>query len=216
MEEVNEVTYCPKCGAENKKGAVYCSNCGNRIAEGPKKKRWPLVLGIAVAVIVIVLLTGGRRINYYNNCGKATNAMIGGGSAAESANGMILDVWHNSIWGIEDAKTDPYTKNEYGYFYSDFNDALKKYADSDDYAERIKEILEYRDEAAKYMKKIRKGIPKQYEKLYEDVESFYDVFLQFTDMPLYMDGSYNSYLEKHNSLDDQSVTIYRKICTYYQ
>ena len=66
------------------------------------------------------------------------------------------------------------------------------------------------------MKKIRKGIPKQHEKLYEDVESFYDVFLQFTDMSIYVDGSYNSFLEKHNSLDDQTVTIYRKICTYYQ
>ena len=216
MENNDDIIYCPKCGAENKAGATYCSNCGIRIATKSKKRRWPLILGIIVAVLVVLFTIGNHKISYVNNCGKAANAMVNGAAVAEATNSQILDVWHNSIWSVDDEKTNPYTKDDNGYFFSDFNDALSRYTGSEEYAEKIKEILQYRDEAAKYMKKIRKGIPKQHEKLYEDVESFYDVFLQFTDMSIYVDGSYNSFLEKHNSLDDQTVTIYRKICTYYQ
>ncbi len=71
-------TFCPKCGERNEKGAKFCGKCGAPLmgtgspsagavyASNPapqsqqpvKKKKWPWVVGICAAVILILAILG--------------------------------------------------------------------------------------------------------------------------------------------------------------
>lgn len=213
MDDFDKIVYCPHCGSENREGAAFCSSCGKRLNEQKKKKPiWLIVLG-ALAVIGFFIYS---RVNYVNNCIKAVNSMMEGAKIAESAGGMVLDVWHDSIWNTDNEKTNKYTKDDNGYFYTDFNDALSKYVSSDEYGNSVNSILSQREEATKYMRKIRRGVPKKHERLYSDIEELYDTFVEFSNLAMYFDGSYNSVLEKFNELDDKIVTEYRKVCSYFE
>ncbi len=73
------------------------------------------------------------------------------GTAAQTASlraGELLDaemaVWYNSMYQKDDTSTDPYTKDENGVFYEDFNSALTAYYLSDAYAEKTAALQDAR------------------------------------------------------------------------
>ncbi len=72
------MSYCTKCGAELREGDKFCTKCGNTINSVSNKPvikkhkgKWPIVLGVVIALLVISAL-----LNNYNR-GNISSRSIG-------------------------------------------------------------------------------------------------------------------------------------------
>lgn len=230
MEDKN-IKYCPECGSEIIKDAFYCSNCGYSFVKRKKQKKskvW-IILLIIFAFVCGVFYFVNKEIaqeqarieeetlkeNVYHYCVIATYSMLDGAAQSEKICNEICDVWHNSIWKVNNSATDPYTKDNSGYFFDEFDDALNKYSSSDSYISEIKILNDNYSEITRYMSELRNTkIPETLSRMYDEVEELYDLYIDFYNMPIRMDGSYNSFSEDFGNIDNSFMNKYDKVCTY--
>lgn len=226
---------CSNCGKELQEDMQFCPSCGipvQTIAEqptedetvvveekAPKKKR----KGIAAIIIVLALLAGAgflysnaAKVNTYNQFANLYNTMAEGASKAETANILILDVWKNSIWKIDDAETDKFTKESggSGQFYEDFNDALASLYGDQDFIDDLADIYSLQNEAETLIKDLAKH-PKAFDGEYSDFKDCYNLFVKFTNMSLTGEGSLNSFTDNHNELDEEIADKLKELDIYF-
>lgn len=219
-----EVLTCKECGQEISEGMQSCPNCGCPITQHeektedvsekkPNKKKIVTIAIIAIVVILGAILIKGASAE--QNFVDLYNTMVDGGRQAEEANMLIQSVWNNSIYSVSDKKTDKYTKNSSGYFYSDFDDALKKLYDSKSFRNKQKGVYEKQQEAAKLMNKLANH-PAKYDERYADFKSCYKTFVKFSNMTLNPVGSLNSYTEDYNKLDKALSNKLSELYLYFE
>ena len=224
MEE-NNIKYCSKCGATNNINSLYCSSCGESFSNDTSKKKKSfekIIPIIIVALFALVLVFNeisvskqNKEIDFYNTCIDASNEMLEGAKLAETSCNEIVKIWKNSIWKTDDISTNAYTLDDNGYFFEDFNDALSKYVSSSRNKTQINKISTSMNKVASYMETLRNNKVEKYERLYEDIEELYDIYLKFMNMPIYMNGSLNSFSEDFGDVDDAFSVQYHKVCSYY-
>ena len=226
MEE-NKIKICPKCGKENEYKAFYCSNCAyDFIEEKPVKKKKGkvgIILAVILSIFVILFISVGLYVNslakeetFYYNCAMGTYTMIDGAAESEKCCNEILDIWHDCIWQEDDENTSEYTKDVLGNFYEDFNDALNNYSSSDTYKQHVSKIQDNLEEVKGYLNEARKSkIPSKYSKMYDQLEELYELYIEFTNLPIRMNGSYNSFSEDFGRIDDDFIAQYDKVTSYF-
>lgn len=169
-------------------------------------------------LLVAVLLIGGiffidksvKEINYRNDFDDIVYSIQE--CASDLGNTLILmgDIWNNSINKKSDEKTDNYTKNEKGVFYDDFNDALAKYYDSDEYKEIVDKITEKNNYIYELTNRLQNP-PKKYNRAYEELVTFYGYYVKFMNMAI-GGGTYGM---NYNEFSDEFEQISRDIVTEF-
>lgn len=124
---------------EAKDSSTTLNEDANTVEAGaPVKEKKKFVftkqLGVIAAAALVVLIVAGIIIGNVINTNKYKNlieetysTMKLGAEKAEDYASLESKVWRNCIYEQESTETDKYTQNEYGRFYSDFNDALSSF-----------------------------------------------------------------------------------------
>ena len=224
----DSIKYCEKCGSKNSINSLYCSTCGHSFFEEKeiKKKKSltkiiSLVLVILLALFIVVdeilVYKQNKEIDFYNTCIYATNEMLNGAKLAEISCNEIVSVWNNCIFSKDDISTNAYTLDDNGYFFKDFNDALNKYVSSSRHSTQTYKINKSLDKTSSYMSVLRNSkVEQKYQRLYDDTEELYDIYLKLMNMPIYINGSLNSFSEDFENVDDDFFNQYNKVCSYYK
>lgn len=152
---------------------------------------------------------------HYQECyDLAVSKMLDNLVIAEELCNLTLDVWHNAIWQVDSNATNPYTKDENGVFFDDFNDALNSLCNSSEYQSKVKEIYS-NDYELKKLLDIIKLPPEKFKGNMQDAfVNYYAEYQSFIELALYYNESYNSFSEKFDQIDQASVAAYRKAAFY--
>lgn len=168
-------------------------NSGNMIIKSKKSKIGKLLAIIIPAavislMIVVISIVNGFKLNKYETTLVETyNTMVQGAEQAESYASLESKVWRNCIMQSASTETDKYTKNEYGNYFSDFNDALQKF--------HTGEYLTYSEVSANvdvvnnYMAEL-KDCPDKFEEEYRALKEMYVAYSDLTDLVV-GDSSYS-------------------------
>lgn len=234
---------CGGCGAPVLEGAEACSNCGGTIfypqnqpvtvmnGNQPIYRRKSFWIVIAAAIVVLAGLAVGFSIytakqeeraaaaaaeaqaaaeqQYYSNLQLTSSTMLDGASKAESAGNLIYNVWHDAIYDKVEAETQKYVAGT-----SDFNDALKNLFADADFSAQISEIETNQGVVEQFMKDL-KNPPEQYRDAYDDVKSYYDAYLTFTNLVVNPTGSLNSFTSSFNEADTKVLNAYKTMQLHF-
>ncbi|WP_031556723.1 zinc ribbon domain-containing protein [Lachnospira multipara] len=140
--------------------------------------------------------------------------MISVAADAESCGSLVGKVWNNSIWSTSDTETDQYTKNSYGQFYDDFNNALVDLYTTKSFETKIDNLSKKQSEITTDMKLLANP-PEEWKDAYNQIEDFYDDWYSFVSMVVNPSGSYTSFVSKYNELDSGLLDKYNKIINKY-
>lgn len=241
---INTTVICQECGAEYDKELVSCPNCGCpapkdepipepdipqkvevtrvSISEASKsklKKTGILCTGLAVIVIIVIIgffIKNQQSVaTYKENLETVCGTMLNGASKAESAGNLIKSVWYNAIHEEDDYKTDKYTKDKYGYFVDDFNAALGNLFSDSSFASQITFIEDNQKAVNDLMKKLASP-PKEYTEAYSALSTYYDAYIELTNLATNPSGSYNSFSSSFNAADTAVYNAYQKMKLYLE
>ncbi|MDO4393061.1 MAG: hypothetical protein Q4C80_01435 [Bacillota bacterium] len=189
------------------------------VSEG-KNKNTGIIIAIIViavvgaAVLTVALLQKAKENEYRSNLESMVNAILEGGSEAETTGNLICNVWDNAISEKRDDETNKYTiKN--GKFVEDFNDALTNLFEDESYTESVSKIKESRSNVNVLMKQLRNP-PKEYEAVYTDLKELYENYLKLTSMVINPRGSYNEFSEELNKYDMMVLESFEKVDVYLE
>lgn len=213
--------HCSKCGTINDLSATFCSHCGSKFEEEHKeskkksKRKTIIIVGIVLLACVFGIKTT-LEIIYYDNCVDVAIAMFTGLQESEETCNEIVSIWNNSIFEIDDSKTDYYTKNGKGYFFDDFNEALEKYTTGNKYADHIRIIMKNQTEVNEIIDKVRHGYGGKYQYIGDEILEIYDNYIEFTNMPIYINGSLNSFSNNFKELDEEIGRQVQRVVAYFE
>ena len=176
-----------------------------------------LVAVIAVASVVFWFFRAKDSFasaNYEKQLIEATNLMVEGGVTTENCASLMQSVWNNSIWKIEDKRTDHYTHAKSGVFYDDFNDALSALAADTDFREDLRTIRRNRDDVEELIKGL-KNPPRAWQDAYSELLLLYDTYYDFTDLVLNTHCSLNEFSERFEEYDREMVKRLNKMKLYF-
>lgn len=207
---------CPVCGCPQDGGETE-ESVESAARQGRKRHR-----GIAAAVIIAAAFAVGalgawaicerRAADYSARLEAVTYQILSGSVAAEEAGNLVNRVWHNAIYEEYDETTDPYTLED-GTFTDDFNRALDRLLDSDEYQERLTVIRESREEVAALMQQLRNP-PGKYQEAYAALKVYYEAYLDFTWMAMQPAGSLRSFAEEFDRADAALLNAYEAMRQY--
>jgi hypothetical protein len=180
-----------------------------------KKKK---IIKIAIIVVVIIAALIGAIIGYqqYKEKQYAKNAssyletcrLIFNDSLDITK--MTSNVWYNCIYEESDSKTDKYTQNSNGSFYSDFNDALSKYFASTDYTNRTAKINSNYKKAQKLYKKLQNP-PNKMEDTWSAIKTLNKTIITYKNLAIDPTGSYNQFSSASNKAYSNASDAYDKL-----
>ncbi len=189
--------------------------------ENSKNKNQGILFWVLLTVLIIALgfiissgLNLAAEIKYKQDISQLSEVTLKGAADSETCLNLSLSVWNNSIHQTSNKKTDKFTKNNKGKFYSDFNDALSKLYKDKDYSNTIDQIKANREQALEIMRKLSNP-PKKYEKAFEEIKGLYTSYLDLTNLAISNSGSYNSVSADYTSYDAQYAKYYEYIRIYY-
>ena len=149
---------------------------------------------LAFIVILIVVITSTAKNNAYRDkLSKAYEKITETAEIAEDYATLETKVWRNSIYESDSWETNKYTKNSYGSFYDDFNDALTQFyiGESSNY-DLVKAATA---EIDKLMLEL-KNCPSKFKDDYETLKELYVAYSDLADLVIGNSSySYNSFSE---------------------
>ena len=209
---------CKECGEKISEKADACPKCGctNEIIEKKKKKKRKipiiiLIIGvilIAAGALLFIVLEKNKETRYIENYEEITEIMAEGASKAEDVLNKCKSVWFNSIYNERDEETDRYTMTN-GVFNDDFNDSIRALYDDALFSVDITELEYNINRVDDIYSKMRKA-PRKYKDIHEDLEEFYDVYIEFMELAISPKGSLTSFSEKVSELDSDAAKLYKK------
>ncbi|MCI8282944.1 MAG: zinc ribbon domain-containing protein [Lachnospiraceae bacterium] len=236
---VNEEIKCIECGAVLSGTDEICPNCGCPIEEqkadepqkvevtnvklSVNKKKAKIIRGVAIVVVAAIIAVIGIKFisennakkEYVENYEKLIYLILDGASDAESAGGLIHDVWYNTIYEESDSKTDKYTKDSNGMFYDDFNTSLLMLMLSDSFTSDIDDIKSNQEQVQKMMKDM-KNPPEGYADAYDALKDFYDAYTKLVNLAVDPSGNLSSYTSEFNEADSETMNTYRAALLYVE
>lgn len=178
QENSNEISGGKRNKKLSKKGAVIIG---------------AIVIAILIPIIVSVIVNIVSMNNYKKLLEDVYYEMIRGAENAEDYCTLESKVWRNCIYENSSSETDKYTKDEYGYFYSDFNDALLSFYVGESWTYNIVDICVANVNSS--MTKL-KNCPEKLKDEYRAIKEMYVAFYELTDMVIGNSSySYNSFSE---------------------
>lgn len=156
----------------------------------------------------------GRSQEYAANLQLVTDTMLSGAVDAENCCNLIVEVWNNAIWEIEDDITDQYTRPN-GHFVEDFNDALDNLFADSEFCLQIDNIIENQRTVNSIVGQL-KNPPEEYKSAYESLSKCYDAYLTFTNLAISPTGSLNTFSEDFNDADTEFIHCYHLMEFYLQ
>ncbi len=126
---------------------------------------------------------------------------------AEKMGNLIIGVWHNAIWNTTDSETDKFTQVN-GEFVSDFNDALGKLFDDEEFRKDVSSLTADQKQVKDEMKEMLNP-PEGYENAFKALESVYNAYISFTNIVLHCEGSLESFSNDFGEADEDFVDLYR-------
>lgn len=184
-----------------------------------KDKSTSILIALLILIIVAGLLFYGYKKykeyeyenEYQKNYDTAVYSMLHNTANGEDLLNELLDVWHNSIWQIEDNEIDIYTKDANGNFYEDFNDALDVYYASEAFNDKYSEIVSNDNDIQAIVRKLNDP-PKKFETAYEKFIDYYSWYSEFIDLAMNQNNmSYKEVSEQYDSLENEFKGIYSKV-----
>ncbi len=128
---------------------------------------------------------------------------------AESAGGLIHDVWYNTIYEKRDTATDKYTRGSYS-FNSDFNTSLRNLFNDDEFIEKVDSIKDGSKKASELYGKLQNP-PDDLKAAYSALNDLYDAFQTLTGCTTNPTGSLSSYTATFNQADSDFLKYYEKL-----
>lgn len=217
---------CKECGKAISEEDKICPNCGCPVEEdigqsqkvevtgvkvSKKGKKMFAIIGI-VALVICIIAVGisifmkreaeQKKIDEYNtyvdNVNSACDNMLSSAASSETICNLTKSVWYNAIYKKSDKTTDKYTKNKYGNFVSDFNDALGNLFVDSDVSKKIDSIESSQNSVNELMKKLQNPS--------DDLRDCHDAVFELNDaynalVTLAVDpsGNYTSYASDVNA-----------------
>ena len=186
-----------------------------------------VIISIAVVAVIAVIAYGVSAIkekkaqeeaaqalaSYSENFDLCVSTMYLGAVSAESAGGLIHDVWYNTIYENSDSTTDPYTHSKYGRFNSDFNTSLSNLFSDSTFQSDISSIKENQDLVASQMKNL-KNPPDEYSDAYNAIKELYEVYCDLTQCAVDPSGNLSSYTSTFNTADSDFAKYYKAVKLY--
>ena len=170
----------------------------NGTADTKKKfiisKKLIIIIAAVVAVLLVVgiIISNSVSLNKYKEKLESTyDSMTYGAEIAEQYATLESKVWYNSINNKSSTETDKYTKDEDGYYYSDFNDALSEFYNGEmlNYS-----LIETSVSAMQRNMSELKDCPSKFEDEYEALKELYIAYSELTDLVVgYSSYSYNTF-----------------------
>ncbi len=154
------------------------------------------------------------KSNYLSTLSLARTSMLLGASDAETASGLIHDVWYNSIYEKRDSKTDKYTRPN-GYFVDDFNTALSNLFRDSSFITKIDSIKTNQDLVASQMKKLVNP-PDEYKEAYSSIKDLYEVYSDLCNCAVNPTGNITSYTSTFNEADGSFMKYYDAVGFYIE
>jgi len=157
---------------------------------------WPVRVVILVALLALAFF-GIREYSankYGTDLHNAIYYITTSADELEDAGIQFLTVWNNSLYRIEDEKTDRFTREENGtgLFYEDFNDALALLLEDSDYNAALREADRAQREAAALMANLTNP-PRRYEDAYRQLKTLYADYMEFYDLVNRPHGNFESF-----------------------
>ena len=150
--------------------------------------------------------------NYKKNLALVRSTMLSGAAEAESAAGLIHDVWYNAIYEKSDSRTNKYTK-PYGVFVSDFNTALKNLFSDSSFTSQTASIKLNQVTVEGLMKKLVNP-PDEYKEAYSAVRDLYEVYTDLCNCATNPTGNLQSYTSTFNTADNDFMKYYKALGLY--
>lgn len=237
FELVSPKKVCPECGTEVDISTTTCPTCGCPLTSDTSsstpvevtvsknaKKNFVRIAMVALAIIAIAFMgflgvnaskkqkTKEASESYYQNLRKATSTMLSSAASAESAGNLIKKVWYNAIYEERDSDTDKYTRPD-GYFVSDFNVALSNLFSDSSFKANINSIKSSQDDVLSIMKDLQNP-PDEYKNAYSALQTFYDSYLELTNLVTNPTGSLTTFSSNFNDADTKVSNNYEKMKLY--
>lgn len=242
-EEPKQEKICAECGAIIGENDNICPHCGcptedKKEEEQPqkvevtnvkfslsKKKRNILIITIAILVLGCIGSVFAKQqydkiqaekasTKYKANLKTAVYTMLEGAAKAETASGLIHDVWSNAIYEKSDSKTDKYTK-ENGYFVDDFNTALYKLMFDPGFSDDIEKIKNNQEQVQRMMKDL-KNPPPEHKDAYDALKKFYDSYIELVGCAVNPSGNLSSYTSTYNEAANNTMNNYKAMSLYIE
>ncbi len=208
---------CSNCGALVDDSNNYCPRCGAPLYAQEKRKSKKYIW----LIILAILLIGGFFLKreydsykYSENIRDAYIEMANGAMNAEAAGNLIHSVWYNSIFQIDDAETNKYTRQAggTGQFYSDFNEALNLLMEDGSFQLDMISLTESQIRVTQLMKELSDP-PEKYREQYYDLKSLYGAYNELLFLVLNPTGTLNSFTDDFNEAD-KNCADYVVSCMY--
>lgn len=177
------------------------------------KKTIILLSAITVVVIAVGLIVWNAiKVNaqykeFLENLESAYSYMSTSADIAEDYCTLESKVWRNSIYENSSSETDKYTQNEYGYFYSDFNDALRSFYKGEKLNSSSIELGASMVDV--YMASLKNSPPKCQDKYKEEYSAIKEMYIAFSELTDLVIGSSSYSLDTFNAAFDAARSHYK-------
>lgn len=228
---MGEATVCPNCGAVAETGqpAVTAEvrpvsrsdeTVPPKKSAAKKKKSRSGLAALAVILVAAILLaavgvvgyTQYRQDTYYSDMDKVARTMLNESASAEVAGNLIVSVWNNAIYQVQDEETDPYTMQD-GKFVDDFNVALANLLSDEAFAQTLADLNSTFSDVCDTMKSLNNP-PKKYEKAFSVLADYYFSYYKLVHTVVSVDGSLTSFSEAFGLYDNAAADAYAKMSIY--
>jgi len=159
------------------------------------KKLMLISVGVVALLIVLGIVIGNAVSlgKYEEKLESAYDSMKSGAESAESYATLQSKVWRNCIYEQSSSETDEYTTDEYGDYYSDFNDALSEFFEGENLTYMTVSLNVSTVDT--YMSEL-KDCPKKFEDKYRSLKELYIAYSDLTDLVVGSSSySYNTFSE---------------------
>ncbi len=149
--------------------------------------------------------------DYKANLVLVRTVMLTGAAEAETAGGLIHDVWYNAIYEKSDYTTNKYTRPS-GY-YVDFNTALGNLFKDSSFKSKTDSIKLNQSTVDSLMKKLVNP-PDEYKEAYSAVRDLYGVYSDLCNCATNPTGNLQGYTSAFNTADSDFMKYYNALGLY--
>ena len=235
-ELTSDMDVCPNCGCPIEKTnreevsgdnvqAVEVTRINLQVDEKGKQKAKKAAIAAIIAIVAIVAIIFGYRSyqkqqeekakqQYKADLELATITMLTGASEAETAGGLIHDVWYDTIYENKRDSTKKYTMSSSYKFNSDFNTSLLLLFTDEDFSKSQQSIKSNQETVRTSMKNL-KNPPEEYEDAYDDLKSLFDWYTKLTELAVNPSGNLSSYTSDYNEADQGFMNAYKTMQLHF-